>query len=368
MDLINKNLEIGELSPVAFNRDLTMTLVLHWLRPVGFLRPALVRLVWVLLFAVFVAPSVRVRAQENPDSVLVGTIDTHIHTEEEYAILDGGSMDIIELARRARDKGMRAIVVKSLKFETATRAYIARKQVPGIAIYGGISLDLSVGGANPEAVSALAKMKLPTMKVVWMPVFDSRAGVERSGQNRPFARISEGGKLLPNVLATLDTIARHGYSVATSHLGADEALLVVRAARARNIPVVVTHAAQDPVSMTLEQMKEVVRLGGFIEHTALGTFKGPQTHLLNPFYRNQRRITYDQTVEFIRALGAEQTILATDFGQSFSPLPPDGFKGFILSLKERGITDAEIDTMTRRNPARFLRLPATEPRTPANRR
>ena len=308
------------------------------------------------------------RAQQSPDSLLIGTIDTHIHTEEEYAILDGGSMDIIELARRARDKGMRAIVVKSLKFETATRAYLARKQVSGIDVFGGISLDLSVGGVNPEAVSALAKMKLPTMKVIWMPVFDSKAAVQRSGQNRKFAPVSENGKLLPNVLATLDTIAKHGYSVATSHLGADEALLVVRAARQRNIPVVVTHAAQDPVGMTLEQMKEVARLGGFIEHTALGTFKGPQSHLLNPFYRLQRRITYDETVQFIREVGPEQTILATDFGQSFSPIPPDGFKGFILSLKERGITDAQIDQMARRNPARFLRLPMLEPRAAVNKR
>ncbi len=319
---------------------------------------------WLLTIGCFPA----LRAQENPDPLLTGTIDTHIHTEEEYAILDGGSMDMFERARRARDKGMRAILVKSLKFETATRAYLVGKQVPGIEVFGGISLDLSVGGANPEAVSALAKMKLPSMKMVWMPVFDSKAGVQRSGQNRKFAAISEGGKLLPNVLATLDTIAKHSYSVATSHLGADEALLVVRAARERNIPVVVTHAVQDPVGMTMEQMKEVARLGGFIEHTALGPFKGPQTHLHNPFCRNQRQITYEETVRFIREIGAEHTILATDFGQSFNPIPPDGFKGFILSLKERGITDAEIDLITRRNPARLLRLPSPEPRTPVNKR
>ena len=135
---------------------------------------------------------------------------------------------------------------------------------------------------------------------------------------------------------------------------------MVRAARERDIPVVVTHAAQDPVGMSVEQMKEGARLGGFVEHTALGPFKGPQTHLLHPFYRNQRRVTLEDTVRFIREVGPEQTILATDFGQSFSPQPPDGFKGFILSLKERGVTDAEIDVMTRRNPARFLGLKPTE--------
>ena len=72
------------------------------------------------------------------------------------------------------------------------------------------------------------------------------------------------------------------------------------------------------------------------------------------------------TQQFIREVGAAQTILAMDFGQSFNPIPPDGFKGFLLSLKERGITDEELGLMTRRNPARFLQLPAIEPPAPAN--
>lgn len=87
--------------------------------------------------------------------MLIGAIDTHIHNEEGYAILEGGSMDMIDLARRARDRGMRAIVIKSLTFETATRAYIIYKQVPGIEVYGGITLDLSLDGMNADAVSAI---------------------------------------------------------------------------------------------------------------------------------------------------------------------------------------------------------------------
>lgn len=108
--------------------------------------------------------------------------------------------------------------------------------------------------------------------------------------------------------------------------------------------------------MTVAQMQEAARLGAYIEHTAFGPFKGPQSHLRNPFYRNQRRVTLEDTVRFIHEVGVEQTILATDMGQADSPIPPDGFKWFILSLKQRGITDEEIDIMTRRNPARFLQL------------
>lgn len=294
-------------------------------------------------------------AQEIPDPVLAGTIDTHIHSEEEYRILDGGSGDMVQIARRARENGMRAVVFKSLKFETATRAYIAQKETPEILVFGGVTLDLSVGGMNPEAIEAIAKMKLPNMKMVWMPVFDSAAS-ERNSPDGKVAIVSADDRLTPAALATLDAVKRNGYSIGTSHLGGDEDLMIVRAIRERQIPVVVTHAAQAPVNMTLEQMREAARLGAYIEHTAFGVFKGQQGHLRNPFYRNQHQITYDETVRLIRAVGAEHTILATDMGQADSPLPPDGLKGLILSLKERGITDAEIDLMVRRNPARLLQL------------
>jgi len=299
-------------------------------------------------------------AQQVPDPLLKGSIDTHIHTEEEYAILEDGGMDIIQLAKRAQEKGMRAIVVKSLTFETATRAYLTQKQVPGIEVYGGLTLDASVGGMNPASVSAMGRLKLANAKMVWMPVFDSKASVQATGAKRDFVKVSENGKLTPQALATIDTIAKYGFSIGTGHLGADEALLVVRAARARNIPVVVTHALQKPVSMNLQQMKEVARLGGFIEHTAFGDWKGKNSHFFKSFYKDQPRITVEDMAKCINAIGAEHTIIATDMGQAFSPDPPDGLKWFIMGLKKEGITDQQIDIMVRQNPARLLQLPELE--------
>jgi len=55
-------------------------------------------------------------------------------------------------------------------------------------------------------------------------------------------------------------------------------------------------------------------------------------------------------------VGAEQCILSTDLGQHFNPTAPDGYKAFVVGLKENGITDAEIDMMARKNPSRILGL------------
>jgi hypothetical protein len=43
-------------------------------------------------------------------------------------------------------------------------------------------------------------------------------------------------------------------------------------------------------------------------------------------------------------------------GQHFNPTRPDGLKAFMEGLKRAGISDADIDLMSRKNPARLLGL------------
>jgi hypothetical protein len=54
---------------------------------------------------------------------------------------------------------MRAIVLKNHYEPTTSLAYIVRKEVPGIEVFGGISLDLTNGGVNPAAVEWMTKVK-----------------------------------------------------------------------------------------------------------------------------------------------------------------------------------------------------------------
>ncbi len=73
------------------------------------------------------------------------------------------------------------------KIDTASLAYIVRKDVPGIEVFGGISLDLTVGGVNPAAVEWMTKVRGGYGRVVWLPTFDSEAQVKLTRQQRPFA-------------------------------------------------------------------------------------------------------------------------------------------------------------------------------------
>src|SRR5215467_11920504 len=156
---------------------------------------------------------------------LTGAIDMHAHSDP-----DGTprSIDAIDLAKLAKSRGMRAIVLKNHYEPTASLAYIVRKEVPGIEVFGGISLDLTVGGVNPAAVEWMAKVKGGYGKVVWMPTFDSEYQVTQSKQNRPFARVSQDGKLLPAVVQVIGVIAKNNLVLETGHISPAEVLMVIR--------------------------------------------------------------------------------------------------------------------------------------------
>ncbi len=73
----------------------------------------------------------------------------HTHTHPDVF---GRNIDDVDLARIAKARGMRGVVLKNHISETASRAALAMKEVPGIEVFGGIVLNKAVGGINPDAV------------------------------------------------------------------------------------------------------------------------------------------------------------------------------------------------------------------------
>src|SRR6266849_6310823 len=195
------------------------------------------------LAAMFLLVSLSANAQ-----TLSGAIDMHAHADP-----DGTprKIDAIDLARLAKQRGMRAIVLKNHYEPTQTLAYIVRKEVPGIEVFGGISLDLTVGGVNPAAVDWMTKVKGGYGRVVWLPTFDSEAQVRLTKQQRPFARVVRGGKVVPEVAQVIAIAARNNLVVETGHSSPAEALLIIREAKRQGVQnILVTHAISEQVKMS----------------------------------------------------------------------------------------------------------------------
>jgi uncharacterized protein DUF6282 len=278
-------------------------------------------------------------AQGNP---LAGVIDIHVHSAPDSA---PRKIDAIDLARLAKSRGIRGMVLKNHYEPTASLAYVVRKEVPGIEVFGGVDLNLSVGGMNPSAVEHMAATTGGFGRFVWMSTFDSEAQVRYSKQDRPFVRISQNGELLPETKRVIAVIARQNLVLATGHPTAEEALMEVREGRAQGVKhMVVTHAMMSPIHMSDAQMLEAAKMGAYIEF------------VYNGLIGSYKEFTFKDYARAIRYVGTEHCILASDMGQPTNPLHTDGLLLLFNGLKEQGITQAEIDRMAKENPARLLGL------------
>jgi Family of unknown function (DUF6282) len=282
----------------------------------------------------------------HAQSDLAGVIDIHVHSDPDSM---PRSIDAIDLAKFAKQRGMRGLVLKNHYESTAALAYIVRKEVPGIEVFGGIDLNRSVGGVNPAAIERMVLMKGGWGKVVWMPTFDNENQVKASKENRPFVSISKNGQLLPEVQEVIRLVARHQLTLETGHSSAEDGLLIVHAARQAGVQhVVVTHAMSDPVHMTIAQMQQAAREGAYIEFVYGAT--------LPPNNGTPAALTVSDYAKAIRAVGPASCILSSDLGQPGRPLHPDGLAQFFQSLRKEGIVQADIDMMSKTNPARALGL------------
>ncbi len=284
-------------------------------------------------------------------SPIQGLIDFHTHAAPDVF---GRAVDDDELAALAAARQMEAVVFKSHVTLTADRAWLARKHVAGIKVFGGVTLNGAVGGLNPTAVEWMWRMQGGHGRVVWFPTFDADNHVRRAGTAPAGIRVvDERGAVLPAARDVLRVCAAQRLVVHTGHASAEEALALIAAAREEGCDrIVVTHAQFDVVGMSEAQMKQAASMGAKIELCALGMLVGPEAPL--EWMRHSPRVPLGETAARIRSVGAHHFVLGTDLGQTGNPTPADGLTMFVTGLAAEGISPAEIQTMGREVPGALL--------------
>lgn len=273
---------------------------------------------------------------------LSGVVDIHVHSDPDVV---ARSTDSLDAAKLAKARGERAIVLKNHYEPTTAQAYLIRRVVPGIEVFGGIDLNRAVGGVNPAAVEHMAKMKGGYGRVVWLPTFDSENEVRFNKENRPFVPVTRNGQLLPEVKEVIGLCAKYDLLLETGHSSATEGLEIIREAKRQGVKhIVVTHAMLKPIHMSTAQMQEAAKMGAYIE-LVYNALIGPN-----------REFTFAQYAAAIRAVGPEHCILSSDLGQAANPLHPDGLEALFSGLRKEGISQADLDRMSKRNPAFVLGL------------
>jgi Family of unknown function (DUF6282) len=281
---------------------------------------------------------------------LEGVIDVHAHVDPETI---PRSVDAMDLARLARKEGMRGVVFKNHYFSTAPIAWLVAREVPGVQVFGGIALNSQVGGINPAAVEHMVQLPGRYGRIVWMPTQDAETtgsgglpnpAMGAAAANRRRVPVVRNGELLPEVREVLAIVARENLALATGHATPETTLLLIREARKMGINrIVVTHPTN---RIGIEQQKEAAKLGAFLEYCFVGTLE----------FSGAGRRTFEEYASYIRAVGPEHAILSSDLGNAANPVHTAGWKSYIAGLLKAGITQAEIDIIAKRNPARLLGL------------
>jgi uncharacterized protein DUF6282 len=286
-------------------------------------------------------------------SPAAGVIDMHVHSHPDVF---GRNMDDIDVAQLAKARGMRGIVLKNHISETASRAALVMKVVPGIEVFGGIVLNNAVGGINPHAVEWMHRIYGSRGKVVWLPTFESDKHVKTF--SKPDAKglvVAPNGQVTPEMDEILRIIARENLVLATGHVHPEEVVAVVRRGRELGVKnMVVTHGFTNVPGLSMAQAKEVADMGAVIEVCFLQFQAGPNAPLA--FLTHWTQINAKHVAQAAKELGAKSLLISSDLGQSANITHADGIEVAVANMKREGVSDADIEIMLRKNPAKLLGL------------
>lgn len=275
------------------------------------------------------------------NNLLKNSYDLHIHIAPDVVERKCNEW---EVAKRMLNKKMKGGVIKCHFFETAARARLLNEKYPELNIVGGVVLNRSVGGLNPEIVKQVAKVG---GKMLWFPTMDAKAFQEYKHKNDKGYDLSKlititdnSGNIKPEVIEIIDLVIENNMVLCTGHLGTEEGIKLVEKAFERGVKkVILTHVEHPAIDYSIEQQKYLASLGAYIEHS------------FNNIYFN--RCPLETVIKQIKEVGVDKVILTGDFGQKDAPFFDDAMEEY-LEILSKDFSREEIDLMVSKNPEKII--------------
>ena len=283
------------------------------------------------------------------DELLVGAIDLHTHPSPSPF---PRRITILDAARDAASAGFRAIACKS--HHESTQSMVLALQSAGlqdldIEVIGGIALNRTVGGINPYAVELTLKMG---GRIVWFPTLSSIAhshhqhaadstftnAAVQLRPNEPQSIFDEAGEIREVVHDVLGIIAAEDAILNCGHLDAGEIDALIPAARAAGVERIVVSHPSFVIGASPERTKAWVAQGAKIEQC----------------YAVARKLDPAELAAYLDAVGPDNTIISSDFGQKKNPLPVTGFRRIARSLLDAGRKPDEVRKLVGGNAAQLI--------------
>ena len=298
-----------------------------------------------------------IRITDAAWKAIEGGYDLQVHVAPDVI---ARRIDDLDLAKEFLAHKLKGFVLKSHYAPTYERAKVVTKAVPGIAAFGAITLNHSVGGLNPVALEIAGRSG---NKIVWMPTVDAQnetagrtdgptdklpfwAKIQRELSATgiappPLTVLGAGGKVNDAARRCLDLVRQHDMILATGHLSKKEIRELVKTAKEMGLKrILVTHAEFPSQNMTAAEQLEVANMGATIEHcfTTMYTNKAP----------------WDAYFDSVRKVGPERVVLSTDLGQTINPPVAEGFAMFAQRMLDAGFSASDVRRMCVTNPTALI--------------
>ncbi|MPZ51741.1 MAG: hypothetical protein GEU79_03240 [Acidimicrobiia bacterium] len=283
---------------------------------------------------------------------LQDVIDIHVHAGPELFQRVG---DAAELAQAASAEGMGGIVLKSHSEPTTTAAYYVGQMVPSIQVWGGLVLNEFVGGINPSSVAAAIQ---GGARIIWGPTLHARHHIEQLGP-RMFGTghmtltdsltssgvaWTEDGRLTPEALSVVALASEADVTIATGHAAMAETRSLAEACVGAGTRCLITHGFF--LGQDVDFLAAMCGIGAMIEISASLSF--PFEHYI--FRNHGGGMRLEKVLELVDRIGADRVVVSSDCGQLHNASPAEGLRSFLYGLKAVGVSEDDIDTMTRKTP------------------
>ena len=97
-----------------------------------------------------------------------------------------------------------------------------------------------------------------------------------------------------------------------------------------------------------------IKMGAYIEYCYLQSMTGPDAQ--HAWMKHWSKVSLKDVAKVVGDIGAQHVVLSSDLGQHAMMTHPDGMEDMITGLLKEGVSQADIDLMVKKNPARLLGL------------
>ena len=296
--------------------------------------------------------------EERISRILIGAIDPHVHSGPSIA---PRGIDHLELAEEMSKAGFAAVITKDHDYSGVMTAALIAKHHPQLRtkVYSSIVLNNVVGGMNLYAVEHTAAMG---GKIVFMPTLAAEnhlrwektsgwshpASTQKMRPASPVPVLDANGQVRDDVKEVLDVVAKTDMALASGHLHVSETWLVFEEAQRRGVKRLIFTHPEEIVDASLNDVRGIAAMGAFVEHSLCMFLEGSKFKVC----------AEEDLRKHIDAAGVEQTILASDLGQTGTFSPLEGFRRGVRLCINLGYDDDQIHRMVSTNAARAFGLEA----------